>query len=167
MSNEWIKRPYVPEEDEDGVLSLWLKSYGRSAYGLARGADEHTGPKVRAYWAEQAPLVEVLLASSEVVVACDPDRVHASELGPAVFYGFACMSGDVVHYVCIKRSAVKAGLGPDIVRDLLDGRLERACGYTHDLVEMRTGACGVRLPRDWYSDSTFIARRLVGARKVA
>lgn len=163
----WIKRPYVAAEDEDGVLSLWLKSYARSAYGLARRADETTGPHVRAYWAEQAPLVEALLRSADTELVMDPDRVHASEHGPAVFYGFACTSGDTVHYVCVKRSAVKAGLGADIVRELLGSRLERPCGYTHELVEMRSGACGVRLPRDWYSDSTFLARRVVGARGVA
>ncbi len=149
------------------MLFLWAKSYARSAYGQARNAHTvHSQPE-REYWAEQAPLIETLLVSADVEVVCDPDRSVTTAAGPAVIWGFACTSGDTVHYVCVKRRVAQAGLGGDIVRDLLGSRLQRACGYTHDLVEMRTGACGVRLPREWYSDSTYIARKIVGSRKVA
>lgn len=167
MSAEWIKRRYIPSEDEDAVLYLWAKSYARSRYGRARGADKGHTQTERVYWADQAPTIEALLNSADVEVVCDPERVTTTEAGPAVLWGFACTSGDTVHYVCVKRHVAAAGIGGDIVRDLLGSRLERACGYTHELVEMLTGACGVRLPRDWYSDSTYIARKIIGSRKVA
>lgn len=180
MTPDWIKRPYLPAEDEDALVFLWCTSYMRSHEGVARGAylersgggDESRGsPTVRAavceLWAEQAPLVTMLLANSDVEVVCDPERSRTSAAGPAVIWGFACTSGDVVHYVLVKRNAVKAGLGPDIVRDLLGDRLERPCRFTHELVEMRSGACGVKLPRSWGWDSLFLARRLAGLREVA
>lgn len=178
MTAEWVKRAFVPE-DESALVYLWCNSYIRSLEGIARGAFiEHAStdvqkgsPAVRAarreLWAEQAPLVETLLARTDVEVICDPERVYATEEGPAVIWGFAATSGDVVHYVSVKRDAVKVGIGADIVRDLLGSRLERACTHTHDLVEMRTGSCGLRLPRSWGWDSLWLARRLVGLRPVA
>lgn len=176
---EWKKRAYLPEEDETALVSLWCTSYLRSAEGVARGAyiptkradeqsrDERVRSAVRAMWAEQAPLVEVLLRTTDVTVVCDPDRVRTTDAGPAVIWGFAATSGDVVHYVCVKRSTVQAGLGPDIVRDLLGDRLDRKCRYTHELVEMVSGQCGVRLPAEWRWDRMWLGRHLAGVRRVA
>jgi hypothetical protein len=178
VTPEWVKRPAEPE-DEDALVYLWCESYTRGQEGIERGAHLPHGrgdtskasPEVRAakreMWAEQAPLVEVLLRSADVEVVCDPERARASEAGPAVLWGFACTSGDVVHYVCVKRNAVKAGLGPDIVRDLLGSRLQRPCWFTHELVEMRLEKSGVSLPRAWGWDSLWLPRRLVGIRQVA
>lgn len=177
--SDWIKRGYIPAEDEDALVYLWCSSYLRSCEGIdrgahlehGRGAEERSSPAVREaarkMWAEQAPLVEVLLASTDVEVICDPQRPLTTAEGPAVIWGFAATTGDVVHFVCVKRDVVKAGFGPDIVRDLLGSRLERPCYFTHELVEMRTGACGVRLPRNWGWDSLWLPRRLVGLRTVA
>lgn len=180
-ANEWLKRPYVREDDEDACLYLWVSSYLRSEEGIARGAFVPGGNReasatreaARSMWAEQAPLVEVLLASTDVEVVVDPLRPHASADGPAVIWGFAATTGDVVHYVCVKRDVVKAGFGPDIVRDLLGSRLDRPCSFTHQLVEMLpTGRstpppCGVRVPPGWGWDSLWLPRRLVGLRRVA
>ncbi len=178
MSTDWLKRASLPE-DEDALVFLWCTSYMRSLEGEERGAylrhgsesNQKAVPEVREarreLWAEQAPLVEVLLAKCTVEVVCDPERPVAGPDGPAVLWGFACTSGDVVHYVCVKRNVVKAGFGADIVRDLLGSRLQRPCWFTHDLVEMRTGACGVRLPGLWGWDSLWLARWLVGHRPVA
>ncbi len=163
---EWVKRAYVPEEDLDALVYLWCKSYAHSPYGLARGAHRTHTPEELAYWDAQEPIVKQLLARTDVAVICDPDRVRRGDAGPSVIWAFAATSGDTVHYVCVKRKIAPI-LGADIVRDLLGDRLERACGFTHDLVEMRSGACGVRLPRQWYSDSTAIARMLVGPRRAA
>lgn len=175
---EWVKRPYVAAEDEDALVYLWCNSYLRSAEGVARGAhlehgrgaEERSSTSVREasrkMWAEQAPLVEVLLASTDVEVVCDPERPITTAEGPAVIWGFAATTGDVVHYVCVKRHIAKE-LGPDIVRDLLGSRLDRPCTFTHELVEMRTRACGVALPRNWGWDSLWLPRRLVGLREVA
>lgn len=164
MSADWIKRPYDAAEDERALVYLWLKSYAHSSYGVARGAHVDASPEEVAYWREQAPVVEALLRSADVEVICDPDRAVPSEAGPAVIWGFACTSGDVVHMVVVKRSVARAGLAQDIVRDLLGSRLERACGMTHELVELRK-ILGV--PRQWYVDSTWLGRALIGARRAA
>jgi hypothetical protein len=178
VSAEWTKRAYVPE-DEDALVYLWCNSYLRSAEGIARGcytpfrrADEQRGDEkqranIRGMWAEQAPLVEQLLRSTTVEVVCDPERAYASDDGPSVVWGFASTSGDVVHYVSVKRNVVKAGLGPDIVRALLGDRLDRKCFYTHELVEMVSGDCGVRLPSTWTWHRMFLGRHLAGVRRVA
>lgn len=166
MSDEWTKRAYIPEQDLDALVYLWCKSYAHSPYGIARGAHLTHTPQELAYWDEQEPVVKRLLATADVAVVCDPERVHRSSAGPAVIWAFAATSGDVVHYVCVKRKIAPI-LGADIVRDLLGSRLERACGFTHDLVEMRNGACGVRLPRNWFSDSTQPTRMIVGRRMAA
>jgi len=178
VSAEWTKRAYLPEEDETALVSLWCTSYLRSAEGVARGAyiptkradeqarDEKVRSAVRAMWAEQAPLVEQLLRSTDVEVVCDPGRVRTTEAGPAVIWGFAATNGDVVHYVCVKRS-VPDFMKADIVRDLLGTRLDRKCRYTHELVEMVTGQCGVRLPAEWRWDRMFLGRHMAGVRRVA
>lgn len=164
MSSEWTKRAYLPS-DERGVLYLWLKSYAHSAYGVARGAHIDASPEELAYWNDQAPVVEALLQHADVEVACDPDRVYDSEAGPSVIWGFACTSGDVVHMVVVKRSAHRAGIAADIVRDLLGNRLERACGMTHEQSEIRK--IFGRIPRAWYMDSTWLGRALLGSRRAA
>lgn len=166
VSAEWVKRPFVPE-DENGLIYLWEKSYAHSSYGKARGAHRDGTADERAYWNDQAPTVEWLLANADVTVICDPERAQYEPGLPAIIWAFACTSGDTVHYVCVKRAAARAGLGADIVRDMLGGRLDKPCGYTHELVEMRSAACGVRLPRDWYVDSTWFGRRLLGTRRAA
>lgn len=182
MSVEWTKRKYVPSEDEDALVYLWTKSYERSEEGKARGAfvpgpdSPRDNPAIRAasraMWAEQAPLVEVLLRSVDVEVICDPARPLRTAEGPAVIWAFAATTGDVVHYVCVKRDIAKV-IGADIVRDLLGSRLERPCTFTHQLVEMLPPdrysgpPCGVRVPRNWGWDSLWLPRRLVGIRQVA
>lgn len=163
-------------------MFLWTASYLRGLEGVERGAHVREVPireslgsayvreNTRELWAEQAPLVERMLAAPwvDTEVVCDPERVRTTAAGAAVIWGFASTTGDVVHYLCIKRDAVKAGFGPDIVRDLLGDRLERPCTYTHDLVELRTGSCGVKLPRNWnWEWSLWLPRRLVGLRRVA
>lgn len=162
-SEEWTKRAYIPSEDLDALVYLWCKSYAHSPYGVARGAHLDHTPEELAYWDEQEPVVKRLLATADTAVICDPARSRRSDLGPAVIWAFACTSGDVVHYVSVKRKVARI-LGADLVRDLLGSRLERPCGFTHDLVEMRNGSCGVRLPRQWFSDSTQIARKICGRR---
>lgn len=166
MTPPWVKRAAVPA-DEDALVYLWLKSWAHSAYGIARGAHKDATQDERDYWADEAPLVEALLRNATVEVVCDPERADYSDGQRAVLWAFACTTGDVVHWVGVKRSAVKAGIGADVVRDLLGDRLDKACGYTRELVELRTGACGVRLPRAWYLDATYVGRSFVGSRRAA
>lgn len=170
-------RPYT-DDDGDFVVSSWLYSYARSAYGIAHGyhvTDSVEGLPRRPesarwseYWARHRPIVLALIAESDVVIACDagePDKI----------WGWACTSADVVHYALVKRSIhrgsaaldergawhVTTGLSGDIYRALLGDRLTRACGYTHELVDMRRrelAVQGVRQPREWYADTTWLAR---------
>ncbi len=182
---EWIKRAFIPDEDQDVVVSQWCNSYLRSREGIDRGAfhphgkaedairDDDVRESSLAMWAEQEPLVRALLVSPWVTVevVCDPERPRRSDAGPAVVWAFAATSGDyVVHYVSVKRKIAKI-LGGDIVRDLLGNRLEHPCSFTHELVEMRSGACGLRMPASWGWDSLYLprmlARAMVGARRAA
>lgn len=179
MTEPWVQRPYDARTDEDAVLYLWLKSYAHSRPNVARGANRDGTDAERRYWREHAPIVECLLRSgiSETVVLCDPARVHASEAGPPVIMAFACTTGDVVHYVSVKRQYARDGFGPDMVADLLGGRESRACTFTHDLVEMRpvrnkqTGEvkapCGVVVPLSWTEDSWWLSRQFVGGARAA
>ncbi len=183
-SEEWKKRAFIADEDQDVVVSQWCSSYLRGREGVARGAflphakvsETQSLGSVReaslALWADQEPLVRGLIASPgvRIEVVCDPERARRSEAGPAVVWAFAATSGDVVHYVSVKRKVAPL-LGADMVRDLLGSRLDRPCWFTHELVEMRTGSCGQRLPQSWSWDSLFIARLFaregVGARRAA
>ena len=174
----WVRRPYDANEDEDALVALWLMSYMTGSEGVRRGAhrsgmrgdaersDEEVRAARREMWAEQAPLVEVLLASTDVEVICDPDRVTTGPLGPAVIWAFAATSGDVVHSLVVKRSVARE-IGADLVRALLGDRLERPCAFTAELPEMTSGRCGVRLPSRWHLDPLWLPRRLVGMRRVA
>lgn len=174
---EWIKRPYNAATDEDAIIFLWLKSFAHSRPNVARGAHRDGTDAERRYWREHAPIVETLLKGAETVVLCDPERTVVTPAGPPVIWAYACFTGDVVHYVGVKRLYATAGFGPDMVAELLGGRLERPCGYTHDLVEMRavrdrrTGEervpCGVRIPSTWHEDGWWLARELVGGARAA
>lgn len=175
-------RDYTPE-DEALVLSSWLYSYARSKYGIAQGYHVTSGvdglprrpnaEKSAEYWARHRPIVLDLLSSSDVTIACDAGD-------PSIIWGWSCTSGDTVHYVLCKRTVhqrsaqrdargvweVTTGLSGDIYRALLGERLRRPCGYTHELVDLKRQELapqGVRLPVDWYPDTTWLERR----RKVA
>jgi len=174
---DFALRPYTAE-DEDFVVSSWIFSYARSRYGVVHGA--HIPQAIPGYtkrpteadwggfWCEQQPIVVGLIAQADVQIACDPGA-------PEVIWGWACTSGDTLHYVLAKRSVHRAsaegdsrgvyrattGLSGQIYRALLGDRLKRACGYTHELVDMRRRelrAQGVTVPESWYADTTWFAR---------
>ncbi len=182
LEREWIQRPYIAEDDEHAVMYQALKSYAHSYFGASRGAHrdgrQSNREAERSYWNDMAPVFEWLLRSPhvDVAVVCDSTRPRRSEAGPAVLWGFAITSGDVIHYVSVKRTIVQAGLGPEIVDALLGARLQRACTYTLELTEMRTGKCGVSMPRCpdatgerrqlWVCDPSWFARMLLPKRCV-
>lgn len=169
--SDWVKRDYDRRTDEDAVVYLWLKSYAHAKHNVAAGAHRDAGAKdethpERRYWRGHAPIVEKLLHYGETHVLCDPERCDGSN-GPPSILAFACVNGDVVHYVSVKRDYARAGFGPDMVRDLLGTRLARACTFTHELVEMaasqtRAPPCGVAVPVTWRPDPWWLARQLLG-----
>lgn len=154
LEQPFALRPYE-SADESFVVYSWLKSYAHSRYGKARGADVDASPEELRYWAEHQPIVLGLIASSDVVIACDREAPH-------VVWGWACTQGDTVHYVLCKRSVHQAKLSADIYRALLGERLKRPCGYTHQLVDFARAElrhAGVLVPGDWFADTTWAMRR--------
>lgn len=166
--SDWLKRPYE-REDEDGLVYLWLKSYAHAKRNVDAGANKDGSAAERKYWREHAPIVEFLLRNAQTELLVDPERAHASSAGPAVIMAFACTTDDVVHYACVKRKYAREGFGPDMLRDLLGGRLNASCVHTHELPEMmprfgeRLGpSSGVLLPVAWTYDPWWLTRQLVG-----
>jgi hypothetical protein len=159
--------------DEGFVTQSWLTSYARSAYGRAHGYAKKLGEPFdlqawAQYWRAHAPIVSDMIQQSTVTIACDPEQ-------PEIIWGWACVSGDTVHYIMTKRAVHRAsaerdargvwrvttGLSGEIYRALLGDRLTRACAYTHELVDMRRPELshqGIQLPSAWYLDSTWFAR---------
>lgn len=152
---DWVIRSYEPD-DEACCASMWLKGYAHSddvrEAGYADAAVDASPDEV-AYWRTYQPIVTGLLRSADVRVACDPERVHAEPGRPAVIWAWAAMSDDQVHWVGVKRQATKAGLGEDLVRDLLGDRLERPMRTTFDLVDLWK----LRLiPKNWQRDRRWL-----------
>lgn len=167
----WILRPYLEDEDEDAIVSLWCQSYMRSREGIERGcydpdilgAVQRSDPRIRrnvqAFWAELAPFVESILRTADVVVAVDREQPTTTAVGPAILLGFAAVDRDVVHYALVKRKL------PDdaravVIRDLLGARLTRPCRHTSELVELPNA--GVPVPPTWTRDLALF-RQMRGA----
>jgi hypothetical protein len=164
--SDWIVRPYEAE-DEACVVSMWLKSYAHAREvtetGLASASVDGHPDEIR-FWKVHQPIVMGLLAESEILVACDPDRVHAEPGKPAVIWAWACLSGDTVHWVAVKRTAVKAGLGEDLVKALLGDRLEREQRTTFEMVDMarmRLIPKGWKRDRGWLSALRSLSTRML------
>lgn len=161
--SEWLKRPYEPS-DQAGVLYVWLKSFAHSRYGRVRGAEMTHTPAETRYWAEQAPVVEWLLANATTEVACDPER-------PEIIWAFACTSAPkTVHYFAVKRSVIEevdAVFAADMLRDLLGAALGETRGMTHELPWRESGLPMPTRPDGkalWYLDSTWMGRALLARR---
>lgn len=168
MSGEWVKRGYVPE-DENGVFYLWLKSSAHAKHAKRERAHHDTSPEELAFFREMRPIVEMLLRDATTEVICDPDRASYEPGKPAVIWAFACTSGDVVHQVVVKRSVVEtmgAGFVGDLVRDLLGDRLAKTCWFTWPVKDLYTGKWGVRVPTGetgkplWHADPGWLARHI-------
>lgn len=133
-------------QDLDFVIYSWLKSYARSRYGRARRAHVAASSEELAYWAEHRPVVQWLLRTGELRVACDATA-------PDIVWGWCCTGGPaVLHYVLVKRVVHRVGLSGDIYRALLGDRLERPQLVTHELVDMQRQELiddGVTVPASW------------------
>jgi hypothetical protein len=165
--SDWTIRPAVPE-DESCIASMWLRSlcHGQDARaaGLKDAALSGSDAQMR-FWEEHQPIVTALIRSADVVVACDPDRATYEPGEPAVLWGWAVCGDDIVFGVGIKRSASRAGLGPDIARDLLGDRLERHQRTVMDLVDLAS----LRMipqtwgrERGWLSSLRQMSTRVIG-----
>ena len=153
----WIVRDYVPE-DEPCVVSTWLKGYAHArdvrSFPSMREAGVDGSPDEIRYWRVHHPIVEKLVATSTVRVLCDPKRSTYEPGAPAVIWAWSCTDADSVHWVMVKRSAVRAGMGQDFVRALLGDRLTRRQRTTFDLVDLRR--LGM-IPEEWQYDRRWLS----------
>lgn len=149
----WTVRLAQPA-DEDGLVYLWLKSFAHSRYGKSLGAEVDASPGEMAYWREHRTIVMRLLREAETRLIVDPED-------PGVFWGFACCSGDVVHYVLAKRRFHREGMSASMFRELLGERLGKAASFTHELVEFKRAEvvkAGLSVPSKWVYDPYWLAR---------
>lgn len=167
VSAEWVIRPSLPD-DESCLVSTWLKGYAHADEVRDRfpGASQDGSQDHIRFWRVYQPIVEALLrGAADVQVICDPARATYEPDSPAVIWAWACTSPDAVHWVCVKRSAAKAGLAADMVRDLLGDRVTRDQRTTFELVDMtRT----VKVPKIWKRDRGWLnAMRTLSSRMLA
>ena len=114
--------------DRNFVLSSWLRSYAE--------ANEFRGMKRSSYFALYAPVVEVLLGRSTVMVATMPE---ASD----VVLGWLAAEGELLHYVLTKPRWRKLGIARFMLADMKD----LAVKYTHQAPRMAP------IPAAWTYDS--------------
>lgn len=164
--SDWTIRPAVPE-DEDCIASMWLRQlcHGQDARaaGLKEAAQRGSDAQIL-YWEQHQPIVTALIRGADVVVACDPERVGYEPDSPAVVWGWAVTSGDVVFGVGVKRRVSRLGFGRDLVREMLGDRLDRYQRTVMDLVDMS----GLRMipatwgrERGWASALRQISQRVI------
>lgn len=157
MSGDWTIRDYL-DDDENCVASMWLKSYAHSSdmreLGLEQASVDAHPDEIR-HWRIHQPIVTALIRGNTTIrVACDPERADYESGAPAVIWAWACFSGDVIHYVGIKRSASKAGLAPDLARALLGDKLDGPQRTTFDLVDL---ARLKLVPQQWRRDRGWLS----------
>ncbi len=153
--SDWTIRPGV-REDENCIAQMWHHQLCRSEaerFGVF-GAAEKNSPAEQRFWQENEPIVTGLLRSASVLVACDPDRSTYERSYPAVIWAWAVTGDDDwVYGVGVKRSAVRAGIAPGLVRDLLGDRLDRHQRTALELFDMR----GLHLiPSSWSKEDDWM-----------
>jgi GNAT superfamily N-acetyltransferase len=89
--------------DEAHVMATWINGFKHK--GHAHGVDADT------YFRGQRSVVEKLLATAAVAVACDPDDHD-------VIWGWACASDDVLHWIAVKPPFRRAGVAVELLRAL-------------------------------------------------
>lgn len=157
---DWVVREYIPAEDEDGVVSHWLKSFASSSDvrydGLDRAGVQGHADQSR-YWRTYQPIVTGLLQTCRTVMLMDPQRVRATPDAPAVYMAWACFDAENVHYVGIKRSASKVpGLALDLLVDVLGGVLLERRRMTFELVDLERAKPAKLTPSAWERDRTWL-----------
>lgn len=152
--SDWKIRAAVPE-DEGCLVSMWLKGFAHAREVREAGFEganiDGSSAEIR-FWKVHQPIVEALVRACDVSVLCDPERATYEPGRPAVIWGWCCTTADTVHWVAIKRSAAKAGLGEDIARALLGERFDGQQRTTFELVDLaklKLVPAGWSLDRPW------------------
>jgi len=133
---------------------MWLEGAKQTRAAKAAGA-------ARTYWRSHVPVVEYLLRSpaTETRVVSDPEV-------PDSILAFACTSGPALHWVTVKRSAVRAGFGPELLREVLpESMLEGPTPCTFEQLRLSDGSGQTvwRPPASWYVDPAWFARHFLEA----
>lgn len=168
----WVVRPFEAD-DENCVVSMWLRSYARSkdvaAWLAGRGKDPEQrnrwfAPDVRPeerheelyYWRFHQPMVVGLVRGCETRVLCDPERAYSQPGVPSCILAWACVSPpSIVHYVAVKQDVLRAGddLAVEMVASLLPDMLDGTVSYTfeqRDLGRMKL------VPKTWKYDGRWL-----------
>lgn len=154
--SDWTIRPGV-RDDENCIAQMWhfQLCHGSEAerFGAPGAAVKNSRAEQR-FWEENEPIVTGLLRSANVLVACDPERSTYEPSRPAIIWAWAVTGADDwVYGVGIKRSAVRARIAEDIVRDLLGDRLDRHQRTVLELLDMR----GLHMiPSNWSKDDDWM-----------
>lgn len=189
VDDPWLFRPYSgSEEDRDAMFYLLSVAYSRTSAGRRAGADSlgrkrwlgrdgeplqetpeervAREARVHAFKMAHGPIWEWLLEHAEVTLAVDRERPETD------VWGWLVTSGpDVLHAVGCKRSVIKAGLGEELVGQMVGDRWKRFQVLTLEM----PGLCApgrtrpptsdqVRLsrPHTWSIDPTWLLTRMVG-----
>jgi GNAT superfamily N-acetyltransferase len=112
-----VLRKAVPE-DAPFIFNSWLKSFRKSP--LARNICSTV------YFSEHHKVIERLLRSCDVTLACNPDD-------PTQLYGYAVMENkdgvDVFHYIYVKHTFRRLGIAKTLKDDMQS--TDAASVYTH------------------------------------
>ncbi len=107
------------QDDVGFIFNSWLKSY--------RQAPATQGIPSQIFFSEHHKLVERLLTSSNVIVACDPED-------PSQLFGYICASKVegilAIHYVYIKHTFRGLGIGKMLL-NALEHDPSAAAVFTH------------------------------------
>ena len=141
--------------DREFVGYHWACSYAKSwlaQHTRVDRSDAARDTERRRFVEQERPRIEWHLSRLQDTVTLLVDREHAD-----IIYGFACATGDVVHYAMVKRDVARLehNLNRKLFKMMLGDRLTRPCAYTSQLVDMEMAQV---LPRYWYIDGGWYFR---------
>lgn len=113
------------EDDIPFLTNSWLESY--------RHSPQIRGVPNSVYFYYHHKVLEELLTRCTVLVCCYPDR-------PSQILGYICAelfdTALVVHYVYVKKTFRKLGIGKSLVQEILNTEKPPAVLYTHKTKDM-------------------------------
>lgn len=151
----WSQRRYEPgTDDEDGVVSLWLRSYSESEYGKSRGAHVERSESRTRFWEHQRHTTLALIDRFGVDIICDTEE-------PNVMFAFACHGPGIVHFAVVKKRYWPVH-GAPMLRTLLASQLASMTEVvvTHEIRDLRH--CRVITPQTWRADARALIPAIMG-----
>ena len=142
---------------------MWIKQLvkGDEAKGARRkgASPSWSDEEFLAFYAEMHPLVEGILRSGITVrVACDPERIHASDGQRAIIHAWSVTDGDILYGVGIDKRFKAAGFSADLAAAVLGDALERPMRMRLDIVDMKPPSTWIR-ERGWSASLRALSSR--------